>query len=596
MNGGALIRGVSASANGNRSRPVSRDSDSLKGKKSGSGSGCHGDGNRGTVWASDGGFSRPLAPTAKFRSDGEISICAAAESPTVGKQAAKPVLQKNHSGQESGKRASDRAGTIKKESNKSAVTEAVSHTAKNLPTASVDSLRPTAGEASVARSASVVSNERRARTAATRSRVAAQSTSNKSASLEAEGNEVGGEDEEEDVNVRQKTFLRVRSRSLTLFQRIGDALGRRNSCRAKNITPPHILPRSDDKSSNRIAPQRHEDWVFFRGFSGKRREEVTNDSSSVSSIAPEVNPSDHRLLALTSISLAPALCRQTRTRARRRTELRRSLSLTDAYFIAQAVCEGDTILIQELYPDLPLSEPIYPIFDPKKTLLARKRRPTSQCPAKETEHVMFGKEFSPPSPGKVSASGGSEMSGNQKTSAGAAAPPSTSSSVAGAAGDGVAAPVTQVFQPRKFNGTWAAAAPITSEPNRSWRKQRGLSRQQPLTAPAAQQLGNAQPPPPSVIGTHSVGNGNAHRNNGDFAGGLIAHDGVTFSSSVMFVKQQDSHHHNVVVTNPGQASSLGELSKVFLHLNFLKCTTSHFKLHDLWYKPFGVRSSDLNEL
>ena len=182
------------------------------------------------------------------------------------------------------------------------------------------------------------------------------------------------------------------------------------------------------------------------------------------------------------------------------------------------------------------------------------------------------------------------MSGNQKTSAGAAAPPSTSSSVAGAAGDGVAAPVTQVFQPRKFNGTWAAAAPITSEPNRSWRKQKGLSRQQPLTAPAT------QPPPPSVIGTHSVGNGNAHRNNGDFAGGLIAHDGVTFSSSVMFVKQQDSHHHNVVVTNPGQASSLGELSKVFLHLNFLKCTTSHFKLHDLWYKPFGVRSSDLNEL
>ena len=39
--------------------------------------------------------------------------------------------------------------------------------------------------------------------------------------------------------------------------------------------------------------------------------------------------------------------------------LRRSLSFTDAHYIAQAMCEGDTKLIEELYPDFPRSEPIY---------------------------------------------------------------------------------------------------------------------------------------------------------------------------------------------------------------------------------------------
>ena len=33
--------------------------------------------------------------------------------------------------------------------------------------------------------------------------------------------------------------------------------------------------------------------------------------------------------------------------------LRRSLSFTDAHFIAQAVYEGDSKLIEELYPDFP---------------------------------------------------------------------------------------------------------------------------------------------------------------------------------------------------------------------------------------------------
>lgn len=45
--------------------------------------------------------------------------------------------------------------------------------------------------------------------------------------------------------------------------------------------------------------------------------------------------------------------------------LRRSLSFTDAHFIAQAVYEGDTKLIEELYPDFPRSEPIYAVVDKK---------------------------------------------------------------------------------------------------------------------------------------------------------------------------------------------------------------------------------------
>ena len=556
LNNGALIRGgaASASAGGNRSRPVSRELDSLNGKKSGSGSGCGGGGggNRETVWgASNGGFSRPLAPTAKFRSDGEISICAA-DSPAVEKQATQP-RQKYHSGQESGKRASDRGATIKKESNKTAAATgaaAASHSAKNLPTASVDSSRAAAAEASVARSSSVVSTERRAAAAAaTRSRVAAQSTSNKSASLGAEKKEVGGEDEEEeDTSLRQNAFSRARSRSLTLFQRIGGALGRRNSGRTKNATHPHSL-KNDSKSSIVVGHQRHEDWVFFRGFSGKRREDVIHDASSVASVAPAVDPTDHRLLALTSISSAPPPHRQrSRTRARRRAELRRTLSLTDAHFIAQAVCEGDTDLIQHLYPDFPRSEPIYRICDPEKRPRPRKLRPTSQHPVKGDEYAMSGEKWSPPFVGKVSRSGGSGMSANQRTAA-------PSSSMAGAGADGVAAPAP-VFQPRKSNGTGAAPA---SAPHSSWKQQRGVNRQQPPTTTSQQQW-NVPPPPPSVIGAHSVGSGHAHKNNEDFAGGPISHDGVTFSSSVMFVKQQDSHHHHphAVVTDPGQASSMGE--------------------------------------
>ena len=566
LNNGALIRGGAASgtASGNRSRPVSRELDALNGKKSGGGSGCCGD--KEVVWAANGGFPRPLAPTAKFRSDGEISICAA-ESPTVEKQATR-LQEKNHSGQESGKRASDRRGTIKKESNKTAATAtatgatAASHPAKNLPTASVDS-RAAAAAASVARSSSVVSTERRAAAASKRSRVAAQSTSNKSASLGAGEKEVGGEDEEEEAILRQNAFSRVRSRSLTLFQRIGGALGRRNSCRTKNSTSQNHSLKGDTKSL--LGHPRHEDWVFFRGFSGKRREDVINDASSVASIAPAVNPTDHRWLALASTSSAPTHYRQrSRTRAQRRTELRRTLSLTDAHFIAQAVCEGDTDLIQDLYPDFPHSEPLYLIRNLKKSPRARRLRPTSQLPAKDDEDTRSGGKWGFPFPGKVSRSGESEMSANQRTSATAAA---RSSSVAGAGADGVGAPAPPVFQPRKSNGTWAAAAaatatasaPIMGDPHSSWRQQRGVSRQQLLTT-AAQQQWNA--PPPSVIGAHSVGSGNVHKNNEDFAGGPISHDGVTFSSSVMFVKQQDSHHHHHAAdTDPRQASSMGEFSK-----------------------------------
>ena len=100
---------------------------------------------------------------------------------------------------------------------------------------------------------------------------------------------------------------------------------------------------------------------FFRGFGAKKREEVEETYSAIhgplltvhhriedTPRAPPRRKRPQRLLTTSEDNEeAPPL------------PLRRSLSFTDAHYIAQAMCEGDTKLIEELYPDFPRSEPIY---------------------------------------------------------------------------------------------------------------------------------------------------------------------------------------------------------------------------------------------
>ena len=511
-----------------KSRPISRELDSLNGKKSGSGAVCK-DGKE-SLWQQTLGYSRPLAPTAKFKSDGEISICAA-NSPTDGEKQTSPSppqqQQKNRSGQESGKSASG-GGTIKRESNKTAATG--SHSAKNSPTASVDSSR----SAAAARNRVIV----------------AQSTSNKSA----EKKEVGGDIERRETSLRQGAFSRVRSRSLTFFQRIGGAVRRRNSFRTCNRTIQNHSPNTSRNSKIPTTHQRHGDWVFFRGFSGKRREDTTSEAASEAPAEGAVGPSDHHFLAPTSTP--PTRLQRSRSRAQRRIELRRTLSLTDAHFIAQAVCEGDVRLIRQLYPDFPRGESIYLVSDRDAARSRKeKHRPTSHRPSTNDEVAL------PPNfQREVSSGGGSEVSANQRTSASAGAP----------LGAGAGAEIAPMYQSRKSNN---AAAPITGDAQISWRQQKVASRQELLTS----SLQHAPPPPSSVIGSHSVSRGNSIKNNDDFDGGPpISHDGVTFSSSVMYVKQQDSHQSQQNTLPPDmRKASIGEsLSGIFAYaqpLNFPKC-------------------------
>lgn len=120
------------------------------------------------------------------------------------------------------------------------------------------------------------------------------------------------------------------------------------------------------------------DWVFFRGFGAKKSEDIEpyavchGPSLTVSNTfeTPSAPPRRKRPQRLP----AAASTNQQQDKDKPLLPLRRSLSFTDAHYIAQAVYEGDTKLIEELYPDFPRSEPIYAVVDKTKKV----QRPLSQ--------------------------------------------------------------------------------------------------------------------------------------------------------------------------------------------------------------------------
>lgn len=212
-----------------------------------------------------------------------------------------------------------------------------------------------------------------------------------------------------DCDIERGGFFKVRSRSLTFFQRLGGlrrslsrslGLNQSSTPGSSETKPPAQIkdPLEPSKDVNHIANQplranpSHEDrdWVFFRGFSGKRREDLIEpyavchgpvlaiQSSNPFPQAPprRKRPRRQQLISNDQSRETSHLLRVVDTL----NPLRRSLSFTDAHFIAQAVYEGDTKLIEELYPDFPLSTPIYAVIDKSKKHHTRKlsQRPTSE--------------------------------------------------------------------------------------------------------------------------------------------------------------------------------------------------------------------------
>jgi hypothetical protein len=110
------------------------------------------------------------------------------------------------------------------------------------------------------------------------------------------------------------------------------------------------------------------DWVFFRGFGAKRREDI--DVVAEDDMEPYAVNHGPLLTVANCVETPKAPPRRKRPQRRpldkEMQPLRRSLSFTDAHFIAQAVYEGDTKLIEELYPDFPRSDPIYAVVDKTK--------------------------------------------------------------------------------------------------------------------------------------------------------------------------------------------------------------------------------------
>ena len=551
--GGGGVQMRPGSHNKPRSRPASRDLDktaittpAAAGKSSSS---------RNAAVAVP-GFSRPLAPTAKFRSDGEISICDSPSSSSSAPETAKPKPgQQQASSLESCSDAPPRGQRQprirQRPCNKSGGGESRSlpaTPAKNSASV-VGARRPLPGGGGGRDTSSTVEEESKSCNlgGGTWKEVAASAAAVSSSCSSASEHR------------RQKnSAFKVRSRSLTFFQRLGGALARRSSFKTSKT--------SEQSASSGFAAGKNpegggggggdQDWVFFRGFSGQRREQLN------SLLLDPCDPHGPFLGVASASLLSPEPPPRRRTRPRRRSDeagqygapLRRSLSLTDAHFIAQAVCEGDSELIQELYPEFPRSEPIYAVVDKSKK---RRNRPASHFPTTTTTATASNgasapaaaaadkavvavapadpshqkqHALTPPLPGSINSNGASmetvapsllPLSGvaNHRTSVSAAASSSDPTVLQHRKSSSAAAAT--------FVSTTPVAAAAAAAPHSNWRQQHT----------AAAGAGHQHQHHPErrrnnvFASSHSQSSASYDRANNS--------SGVTFSSPVMFVRQQE---------------------------------------------------------
>ena len=98
---------------------------------------------------------------------------------------------------------------------------------------------------------------------------------------------------------------------------------------------------------------------LIRGFGAKKREDVEPYAAIHGPLLTVTHPAEDTPKAPPRRKRPQRLLTNVEDEKSASLPLRRSLSFTDAHYIAQAMCEGDTKLIEELYPDFPRSEPIY---------------------------------------------------------------------------------------------------------------------------------------------------------------------------------------------------------------------------------------------
>ena len=138
--------------------------------------------------------------------------------------------------------------------------------------------------------------------------------------------------------VAQKSKFNLKTSGLKFLQRLNSL---RQSFKSKQEIKVFPVPDSSDS-----------DRVFFRGFSG-----VYKDDYEAARRRP-----GSQLITGSQFHQPTAPPRKKRPK----TKLTRSLSLTDAEFITQAVAGGEADKIEEIYPDFPRSTPIYAVIDRSK--------------------------------------------------------------------------------------------------------------------------------------------------------------------------------------------------------------------------------------
>jgi len=372
------------------------------------------------------------------------------------------------------------------------------------------------------------------------------------------------------------------SRSVGLLQRLG---GLRRSFSRSTRPEVQVKSKATSPGSSVTSPRTQDpDWVFFRGFSGKRREDliepfavqhgpllaVANEEANVSPRPPPRRRRPRRD--------APEDAKKPNTPPNV-SPLRRTLSFTDAHFIAQAVYEGDRALIEELYPDFPRSTPIYAAVDfnkktkkrnrqshPAATLSSSSDRPHAPSsgqrrrPAASTLHSSARD-----TPSRLTPIPAVDSVGEESPPAGSTLPTSStahfSESPLRRDGEGKSTPSNST------PSTSFAKCP-NEERGRGGSKSVGVSVDTALLrASATAAVASATPPKEGARATVESGatvvnerrrgegalahgrkqhvSGESHRHRPRLLPISPADDGVTFSSPVMFVKQASDLHRRI---------------------------------------------------
>jgi hypothetical protein len=307
----------------------------------------------------------------------------------------------------------------------------------------------------------------------------------------------------------RSNFALNRSNSLTVFQRLG-GLTRSLSFRSSNKQLE--LPTQPQSSCD-------EDWIFFRGFSGKRKEELESrvGSYTLLTVTGDEGTDSRTVTAPPRMRRRPRRALDSDDGARRQS-LRRSLSLTDAHFIAQAIYEGDMKLITELYPEFAVGSR----SNSRDIPVAHYRPPLAD------QRDCFSNEA-------CDSSGGTGRCGR----ADRLAPAACTLAAADRAGSAPVSSSKYRKSPVAAVATAAAAAAGAAPPIEDAHSSVDERRQRTEPQHSSSCLGHA-----GAGQRVAPRGGNAQDRLSQRNERRLEDNNVTFSTSIMFVKQADQEHYN----------------------------------------------------